>query len=230
MNAYDHLIFDLDDTLLDTFGLLLPQASREACVKMIDAGLKSSVDQCMIAREEIAQTSGRTDLFENIVHRFGGVTGREAQAIAAAGFKAFYDRKVESNISFFPGLRDTLHDLRDKYGVHLVTSGHPDTQAEKLRILDANGLFDSVTIVNSFAGETKDHAFKAVASRTGSDPARHLSIGNRLDTDIAPAKRLGWRTCWVKYGEYAQSKPANEFEIADVTINSIKELITACRL
>ena len=230
MKNFDHLIFDLDDTLLDTFGLLVPQASKEACAKMIEQGLAGDIASCLLMREELAQTSARTDLFTNLVNHIGVKNGVDAKHVAKAGFTAFYDRKVESSIAIFPGLRDVLHDLKDKYGMHLVTSGHPETQEEKLQILELRPLFDTTTIVNTFAHETKENAFRAIAKRTGGSPPRHLSIGNRLDTDIAPAKILHWSTCWVKYGEYARSTPANKFETPDYTLASMKELISTCQL
>ncbi len=227
--TFAHLVFDLDDTLLDTYGQLLPKASQEACEKMIQVGLATDLRSCLMARDEIAQTPGRRHLFESIVQRFG-TTGTSADEVADAGFKAFYDRKVETTISLFPGLRETLHDLRNKYGLHLVTAGHPETQEAKLQILKMRELFDSMTIVNTFANETKRQAFEKIAARTEKPAARHLSIGNRLDTDIAPAKEIGWTTCWVRYGEYAKSTPLSPTEKPDFTISKITELIRACRL
>lgn len=227
---FDHLVFDLDDTLLDTYRQLVPQASREACERMIESGLSTDLQSCLAARDEIAQTDGRKYLFESLVQRFGTTGPRSVQDVADAGFKAFYDRKVESNLSLFPGLRDMLHDLRNAYGLHLVTAGHPDTQEEKLKILDLHSLFNSVTIVNTFARETKRGAFEAIAQRTNESAVRHLSIGNRLDTDIAPAKDIGWTTCWVRYGEYARSTPLTPSETPDFTLSKITELIETCRL
>ncbi len=227
---FQFLIFDLDDTLLDTFGQLLPQASKEACLAMIEGGLATDLASCLRVRDELAQTSQRAQLFETIVQRFGVKSGAHEKQVAQAGFKAFYDRKVESSIALFPGVRDSLHDLKNRYSLHLVTAGHPDTQDEKLQILDLNSLFESVTVVNSFAGEEKLQAFKLIQKQTKGLPGQYLSIGNRLDTDIAPAKRLGWATCWVKYGEYARSMPAHTNEEPDFIINRIQELIPTCQL
>ena len=227
--AFSHLIFDLDDTLLDTYRQLVPKASQEACERMISHGLATGVSECVAAREEIAQTEGRKNLFESLVQRFG-TNGRPASEVAEAGFKAFYDRKVETTISLFPGLRDTLRDLRASYGLHLVTAGHPATQEEKLKILEMHALFDSITIVNTFSSETKRQAFEQIARNTEKPAERYISIGNRLDTDIAPAKELGWKTCWVRYGEYAKSKPISVYETPDFVISKISELIEICRL
>ena len=229
-HQFNFLIFDLDDTLLDTYGQLVPQASREACEAMISSGLNATIAQCLATREEIAQTEKRIDLFENMTAALGVRTGVDPYSVALSGFKAFYDRKVEKNISLFPGARETLKSLKETYSLHLVTAGHHGTQSEKLKILQLEPLFNSVTIVDTFAGQTKSKAFHDIQSKTGARPEAHLSIGNRLDTDIAPAKALNWSTCWVKYGEYARSKAANALERPDFTIESIQELVPVCRL
>ena len=44
------IIFDLDDTLLETSRLLVPQAERESCLEMIAAGLDCDLDTCLKAR------------------------------------------------------------------------------------------------------------------------------------------------------------------------------------
>ncbi len=231
MNSkFDALVFDLDDTLLDTYRLLLPQASKEACQVMIESGLKAELADCLRARDEFAQVEGRAQLFEKLTSHFGVRAEVNIDHVASRGLRAFYDRRVESNIDLFSGAREMLCELKKRYAVHLVTSGHPNTQSEKLEILNLKPLFDSVAVVNTLANELKSQAFQKIQKQSGFAPDRFLSIGNRLDTDIAPAKRLGWSTCWVRYGEYARCTPANSFENADVVINNINQLATACQL
>ncbi len=227
---FDHLVFDLDDTLLDTYGQLIPPASREACTAMIETGLATTLDQCLAAREEIARTSARSNLYRALVDRFGVRRDANGDSVAEAGHRAFHDRAVERDISLFAGTRDLLRDLRTKYRLSLVTAGAPGTQQEKIDILKINDSFDEILIVNILRGETKGQAFKRIQDTHGGVPERYLSIGNRLETDIAPAKRLGWKTCWVTYGEYAYTSPTDEFELPDFEIADMEELIPTCRL
>jgi FMN phosphatase YigB (HAD superfamily) len=227
---FDHLVFDLDDTLLDTFGQLIPRASKEACVAMIEAGLATDLETCLLARDQIAKTNGRADLYRNLVQRFGVREGASADAVAAAGHRAFHDRTVERDISLFAGTRDMLHDLRPRYRLYLVTAGSPGTQQEKIDILKLEDSFDEIHIVNIMRGETKGKTFASIQNTHGGQPSRYLSVGNRLDTDIAPAKRLGWKTCWVTYGEYAYTSPSDEFEMPDFEISTMEELLSTCRL
>lgn len=228
--SFTDLVFDLDDTLLDTYGQLVPQAAREACTAMIENGLKTNLEVCLHAREHLAHTSERTHLFQSIAEKFGVSEGANPKVAADAGFRAFYDRKVEPSIKLISGAREMLESLKTHYKLHLVTAGHPDTQESKLRILGLRPCFDSVTIVNTFAKQEKGAAFAAIQAATKASSQNLLSIGNRLDTDISPAKRLGWSTAWVRYGEYAHTQIANPEENPDYTLQQITELPLVCQL
>lgn len=229
-HRFEQLVFDLDDTLLDTSGLLVPAAARESCEAMISAGLSSDLDQCLRARVELAQTPLRTDLYRQLVAKFGVVGGASPDDVAKRGYDAFHVRDVETNITLFPGARDMLRDLRSRYGLRLLTAGHRGTQESKIAILHLETLFESVHHVDPSRGERKRDGFAEIARLTGAPPNRHLSIGNRLDTDIGEAKSIGFKTCWVRYGEHSHLSPSSDLEIPDYEIRSITELVSRCRL
>ncbi len=54
-------------------------------------------------------------------------------------------------------------------------------------------------------------------------------IGDRLDNDIIPAKKLGMRTIWFRQGRYAALEPRVPDEIPDVTIYDLEDLPSAVR-
>src|SRR5690606_34503838 len=112
-----------------------------------------------------------------------------------AGFRAFYERKtrIPSDLSLFPGSRETLLALHERYNLYLVTSGSLETQKEKIRILGIRDIFKDIRCVDINKGERKSSAFAAIMNITRSPPERHLSIGNRVDTDIAEARLLAWK-------------------------------------
>ncbi|MES2963991.1 MAG: HAD family hydrolase [Bdellovibrionota bacterium] len=230
MTPFSHLVFDLDDTLLDTYGLLVPQASRDACTAMIAAGLSTDLTPCMNLREELGRSGGRGDVYGEIVARFGVRAGAEPSAVAAKGSDAFYNRRVSGELSLFRGAREMLRELKSRYELHLVTAGQEKTQHSKIEALNLGEIFQSIHVIDYRTGRRKGDAFAAIQHYSKLAPDLHLSIGNRLDSDIADAKRLGWKTCWVQYGEHADDSPQNEFETADYTIDGIEELVVACRL
>jgi putative hydrolase of the HAD superfamily len=232
---FDHLVFDLDDTLLDTHRVLIPRASREACLAMLDAGLDSTIEECLSAWDEHAREHSRREVFAYLVQKFGvqqftTTKGNDATAIEKRGYHAFYHRKVETDITLIPGVNEMLAHLGSRYTLHLVTSGSKVTQEEKIRILDIRSLFESISHVDPSKGQKKRDAFSEVNKRTKGQPERHLSIGNRIDTDIGEAREIGWKGCWVRYGEYVTMLPSSEIEKPDYEIDNILELTKTCQL
>lgn len=228
--SFEHLVFDLDDTLLDTYRCLIPPATRESFEAMIRVGLDADLATCLKERENFIHSHSRQSLYQHLIHRFGVRTGADPAQIADAGYDAFHNRSVEPDIELLPGALEVLRALKPHYSLHLVTAGHCPTQNEKIRILNISHFFASVTCVDPKKNESKQNAFLRIMTQTGTPPERHLSIGNRLDTDIAEAKRVGWRTCWLKYGEYAHMQPLDELELADFEITGLTELIAKCQL
>lgn len=51
-----------------------------------------------------------------------------------------------------------------------------------------------------------------------------VMIGDRLDNDIIPAKRLGMKTVWLRKGSAAYQKPALGAGVADYQIDALGEL------
>ncbi len=230
MRPFAHLVFDLDDTLLDTSRQLLPRASRDACAAMIVAGLEATLEQCGKAWDEHHVSQDRHEIFTHLVEHFGVRGGSDAASVAQRGFHAFYNRKVESTISMFPKMREMLLDLHKNYGIHLVTAGNRATQDEKIRILKISNLFDGIYHIDPSRGEFKRDAFNRIMSKTACPPEQYLSIGNRIDSDIAEAKALGWKTCWVRYGEHSSMLPTSALEEPDFVIDMTNELIEKCHL
>ena len=62
------IAFDLDDTLLDTTGLLVPQASQDAFQILIDAGLRLDLKTCEDYRLSLIKTISHKDVFKKLAH------------------------------------------------------------------------------------------------------------------------------------------------------------------
>ena len=69
--------------------------------------------------------------------------------------------------------------------------------------------------------------FRTILDRAGFTPSEAIMIGDRLDNDIIPAKKLGLRTIWFRQGRYATLEPRVPDEIPDVTINDLEDLPSA---
>lgn len=222
--------FDLDDTLVDTRRLLIPAAARECAQAMIDRGLRAELSQALAERERLHREKPRESVYERLVESFGVREGATPQDVAEAGRLAFHRRDVASGLEPFPAALGLLEILRRKYKLYLVTSGDSGTQLRKIEAFGLSGRFDGVFAVDPSKGERKGDAFAAILRLSGARPDECLSVGNRVDTDIAEAKGLGWKTCWVMQGEYARMLPENELETPDFRVEGLDQLVAACGL
>lgn len=66
--------------------------------------------------------------------------------------------------------------------------------------------------------------FELALARAGCEPGQSVMIGDRIDNDIVPAKRLGMRTIWVKQGFGRYWNITSEEEKADCEVNSLMEI------
>ncbi len=229
------LAFDLDDTLLDTSGLLLPKAARQACDTMLALGLKCSTEDCMQSRTELAKEMSHREIFLEIARKFGRNQDsrwnhQDLQPMARAGIESFYNPDIPNTLPLLPFALENLKVLAKNYTLFLVTSGAPLTQNKKVDAAGVRGFFKKVYTLDGFKGEKKRSAFADIISSEKINPWELLSIGNRLFEEIRQAKQLGGKTCYFKYGDHVGEAPQVPEDHADFTVLSHQELILTCQL
>ncbi len=224
------IFFDLDDTLFDTYGQLVETAIRESCEVMVQAGLNAEVESCIKKRRAFYIEMPRKNLYQELVSHFGVTSDSAPEKVAVAGENAFYEREIESTISLFSGAKNLLQSLETKYQLYLVTAGDVNTQKQKVKHLGIAPFFRHIYYVDVRKGETKKQAFRQAASENFYKFEDCLSVGNRIDHEIAEAKELGMHTCYIKHGQYVYLSPRRPEEIPDFTIDKIRDLITTCQL
>jgi FMN phosphatase YigB (HAD superfamily) len=241
---FEYLIFDLDDTLLDTYHLLIPQAVNKSAQKFKQiTGLQDLPITDFATAWNILHTdfSGR-DLFEKIITQLleknkhsetpakSTETSLNAQNITDLVYESFLKPDLPENLQLPKETHELLNRLQQHYKLILVTQGILVSQQAKIIKLDITHYFKNIYIVNSPLGESKTEAFKKILTFENRPPDKFLSIGNRLSHEIAMAKKIGMKTCHVDIGEHKDEKPTNIYEIADWTIYSLLELEGTCQL
>ena len=231
---FRHIVFDLDDTLLDTSGSLIPAAARRAIEAMLTvSGQREEtgrapvdVDSWLAKRNEILRRDPRADVWLRL-------DGDEE--IADIGRRAFFTYPVElmpdAALRLTDGATEILNWSRERATLHLVTSGDATTQNKKIERLGIASFFNSIQIVDatySPAGPLRKRAaFQKIAdSNPGAVASEMISIGNRVDTDLGAAKIIGWKTVWIRYGEHANLSPQRPEEIPDFEVPTLKDLLS----
>ena len=199
----DAVVLDLDDTILDTSGLLVPVADRRAIAAMIGAGL--DVDAVSAAETlDILRRDGIEDLFGELARRHSA-----SQECATAGTTAFFDFDVPP-IALEPEVEAALEALQRIAPLALLTAGVERTQRQKVARLDLEPLFVECVFVGLGAPGGKAPALRALLERRGWDARRVVVVGDRPASDIRAGNAVGCRTVLVR-------RAGGEFAAADAT-------------
>ncbi|WP_353809202.1 HAD family hydrolase [Agromyces sp. SYSU T00194] len=227
MSAFDVVLFDLDDTLLD---------HRAA----VDAGILA---HARAERYELLDEPGTTrlwrDLEEEHYHRylagetdFEGQRRARARAFAAAhghaldddgasawftGYFARYRAAWALHDDALPAL-DALRGVAPGVRFGIITNGEHDFQSAKLRAVGLDAPMEHV-VASGALGVTKPDAaiFLHACERFATAPARVLYVGDRLRTDAIGAARAGLAGVWLdRLGSQPDTADAAEASALDV--------------
>ena len=69
--------------------------------------------------------------------------------------------------------------------------------------------------------------YEQICERIGVAPSSCIMVGDRIDKDIIPAKKLGMETIRIRGGLHKNQQPRIPFEIPDMTLDSVTGLAAA---
>jgi MIP family channel proteins len=153
----------------------------------------------------------QSPLREALAHRFGIDSGQlsdRAESIVEYTPSALY-----------PDVKPTLDLLATRYKLGVASQNDPTTEA-----LRRDGLLEyfSVIATPSTAGANKTDArmWKWALDQAGVHAGRAVNVGNRLDSDIRPAKGVGMRSIWLLRGEAPPSPTIEQLTEPDAVVTS----------
>ena len=194
------LFFDLGSTLVDETDVY-----KSRCDYAINEK-KLNRDEFMEKVREMAETSA-TAIFA--VAKFYGVTLPP------------WNNSLEK---LYPETPAVLEKLAQKYKLGIIANQVEGTQ-KRIDNWGIGKYFD-VVVASAEAGVAKPDSaiFKIALEKAGCKPENAVMIGDRLDNDIIPAKKLGMKTIWVRQALAVYQKVRNDEEQPDFTIDSIREI------
>lgn len=233
------ILFDLDDTILD-FEAPAGPAWSEVTRRFEGRyrGQRGAVDPEAV-RAEIARVSAAW-WSDPERHRQGRLalqaTRRRnvAEALANLGVAdhslslrladAFAEARTAA-ICLFPGARQTLQHFRDAgVPMALVTNGDSAGQRAKIERFDLADFFQAIVVEEEFgAGKPDERIFGHALDALGAAAAATWMVGDNLDWEIEPCRRLGLYTVWVDLR--GQGLPVGAAVEPHRTVRAIAELI-----
>jgi len=210
------IIFDLDDTLIDTSGSITPTMRRLALEAMQKAGLSVGEKEKIL----LDQLDAESESGEASIKKFLTILGADP-AFAAVGEKVWYGDLPEGvRVEPMPGAAALLKALSKKNELAIVSIGNPDLQRLKIEKAGINSaVFSKIVIVTR---EDKKPSYQKVMQDLGASPGKTVVCGDRIGRDLRPAKELGCVTVHLLWGRgfHSQGEPQD----VDFTIRSLQEI------
>jgi FMN phosphatase YigB (HAD superfamily) len=197
------IIFDLDDTLIDTSGCSSPIKFRIALQVMIKSGLAVTSEDAAFTRlmQLNEQTTQGKESLRLLVEELHGT-----HEVLDAGIKAYYGGKqLDFPVHPLPGALDLLQTLSAEHELFLVSYGVPKEQFGKMAKAGiAKEMFKKVVVTNEY---NKGKSYLQLCNEFNVSPEQVIVIGDKYDTDLLPAKKLGMKTIHLAWGRGKQFPP-----------------------
>lgn len=187
-------------------------------------------DEVHIARlEELNEELGGTlppaeELLDEMVE-FGTKGARSPFGSVAKkyGSKRHYPYNPAHEVPF-PETEEALRKLSAKYKLGIIAN----QRGGSAHRLQAHGLMKYIDFVYSSEemGRSKPapDLFLSALDTLGCAPGEACMVGDRIDNDIRPAKRIGMKTVRLRKGFFRNRAPECEYDIPDADIESIGDL------
>lgn len=228
------ILFDMDDTVVDTYRASRAAWERAAAVVARAHGLdRRRLLQAFLAadrwywQEPAREDWGRLNQAGariRIARRALAQLGRRGEGIARWVGPFVVRARIEA-LQPFAGALETLAELRRRgVALGLVTNGEAASQRAKIEQVQLAPRFDAVLVEGEFgAGKPAPEVFEHVLAALGARPETAWMVGDDLAKDIAGGQALGLRTVWVD--SRAQGLPADAPVRPDRIVRAIAELV-----
>lgn len=208
MLKYKHIFFDLDKTLWD-----FDTDSKEVLLRIynnykLETTCISSFEwfyskfKAMNVMLWNNYRNGTTDKSKLSVDRFL-LTFQDAgidDFNLSAKLSDEYNSMISATTTLFPGAKEILAYLSEKYLIHVITNGFSETQFNKLRQTGLNKYFNQV-ITSEEVGKLKPSSeiFRYAFSKTDALPKESLMIGDDPEVDLIGALNVGMDQLFVNH-------------------------------
>jgi FMN phosphatase YigB (HAD superfamily) len=199
------LIFDLDNTLFDTYGQLGIKVLDEMILRMKEAGL--SPEQEKVLREKYITTGFR------ILARQLGLSDE----LKRIGIKVYKEMDLSGitpfeDVKLIPGFKQVKV---------LVTTGSKDVQLRKVEILGIKDLFSEVLVDESSNPENKQKIFSEILKKHSVLPREAIIIGDNPESELAVGRNLGVKTAQILRRDFIKGE--TDYHIKD--LHELKKIL-----
>lgn len=223
------IVFDLDDTLIDTSGSVAPFQMRRCLQKLIEEGFEMADFEA--SYQKLLEINESSSSSKEALHRFFLEENFETSSCSIQ--KPIFDLSSIYSELHRPLPQDFLVKkmidadailkwCKERALLALVTAGNFSFQEEKMKKagLDSD-LFSKIAISE---GRGKGPIYEELLEEFSLLPSDIWVCGDRIEADLKPAKRLGFRTIHMKWGR-GKNYAADWVDFTISCLNELKGII-----
>jgi len=219
MHKIRAILFDLDNTLVD-FVYMKEESCKAAAQAMVESGLRMKEVE---AHERLIKTYFEVGIeSDNAFSEFLKNAGQFDHKILAAAINAYLDAKNKC-LKPYPNVIPVLRKLQRR-GIFLsVVTDAPKTKAyQRLLSMGIEPYFKFVVGYEDTSNPKNtglpillalDMLKKELSDISNSEI---LMVGDSMERDLNPAKKLGLRTALSKYGQKTVEAGTPDYELTDI--------------
>ena len=229
------IFFDLDDTIIDFTAPAEPawvEVAERFAAHYGDtdaATVRQAIDRVSSQwwSDPGRHRTGRLDLLNtrvsNVAEALAGLDIVD-DGLSTRMADTYAQLRTEA-LQLFPGARATLEYFHHAgVPLALLTNGDSTGQRHKIDRFDLAGFFDCILIEEEFGvGKPDERVFRHALDRFGGSVDKTWMVGDNLQWEIEPCRRLGLHTVWVDF--LAEGLPSGSTIVPHRTVHSIHELV-----
>jgi putative hydrolase of the HAD superfamily len=214
------VLFDVDNTLID-FMTMKQESCKAAVHAMTNTGLQMTEKE---AYEKLLNTYFALGLESDVAFtRFLENEKQFSHKIRAAAINAYLEEKTRF-LQPYPNVETVLKKLQQRGLFLAIVTDAPKTKAyQRLLAMNIEAYFRFVVGYED-TNNTKASGLPFLLALEnlrkelpGITNDEILMIGDSLERDIIPAKKLGLRTALSKYGEFKTQDSSADFNLEDIS-------------
>jgi len=214
------IIFDLDDTLIDTTNSLTPFFLKKALKSMIRNGLE--VKDELLAYKKIIQIDKTSISANETIKKFLNSINADLSFYPIA-LKAMRTNSIgRGKIYPLKNTKKVLKFLFKKHVIALVTIGNKKFQFDKIKKAGIDkSIFSKIVVVQD---KNKGYHYKKIINELNFTYQDTYVCGDKVNIDLKPAKKLGCRTIHMKAGRGKNFKKDKDVDFSISNIEEIKKI------
>lgn len=211
------IIFDLDDTLVDTSGCITPVRLERALAAMVQVGLSVPED----AGKKLQQINQQELSSRDALSKFLAICGGSDEIKELAyreGVRVMYEEDdIDMPLKPVDGAVEVLKELSMEHQLALVSWGRAAQQMAKLEKAGIDSaIFSKISVSED---KNKKNIYQQVQAELKYPADQVWVCGDRIAIDLKPATELGFRTIHLRFG-----RGLNSVGFADYTVDSLKTI------